>query len=143
VPAEWTPARRAQIDRDGRWTIKRGRKRDAGRGGHQRQVDIAVPVYGYKNHIGIDREQGFLRHYTVTHAAAHDGGQVGTVLDRDNTASEVWADTAYRSTANLALLGRRGVKPQFQRKSPAASRCRRTSAAATPLGLGCARASST
>jgi Alcohol dehydrogenase GroES-like domain len=24
VPAEWKPARRAQIDRDGRWTIKRG-----------------------------------------------------------------------------------------------------------------------
>jgi hypothetical protein len=28
VPAEWKPARRAQIDRDGRWTIKRGRKRE-------------------------------------------------------------------------------------------------------------------
>jgi IS5 family transposase len=28
TPAEWTPARRAQIDHDGRWTIKRGRKRE-------------------------------------------------------------------------------------------------------------------
>src|ERR1700749_900078 len=27
TPAEWKPARRAQIDRDGRWTIKRGRRR--------------------------------------------------------------------------------------------------------------------
>ena len=27
IPAEWKPARRAQIDRDGRWTLKRGRKR--------------------------------------------------------------------------------------------------------------------
>ena len=26
VPAEWKPARRAQIDRDGRWTLKRGKK---------------------------------------------------------------------------------------------------------------------
>jgi hypothetical protein len=26
------------------------------------------------------------------------------VLDRDNTASDVWADTAYRSAADLALL---------------------------------------
>jgi transposase, IS5 family len=118
VPARWTPARRAQIDRDGRWTIKRGRKRDAGPGGHQRQVDIAVPMFGYKNHIGIDREHGFLRRYTVTHAAAYDGGQLGAVLDRDNTASDVWADTAYRSAANLALLERRGLKPQFQRKKP-------------------------
>jgi len=30
----------------------------------------------------------------------------------------VWADTAYRSKANLALLERRGLKPQFQRKKP-------------------------
>jgi transposase, IS5 family len=119
TPAEWTPARRAQIDRDGRWTIKRGRKRASGPGdGHQRQVEIAVPVFGYKNHVGIDRAFGFLRRYTLTHAAAHDGGQLGAVLDRDNTASDVWADTAYRSAANLALLDHRGLKPQFQRKKP-------------------------
>jgi transposase, IS5 family len=40
------------------------------------------------------------------------------VLDRDNTASDVWADTAYRSAANLALLERCGFRPQFQRKKP-------------------------
>ena len=43
---------------------------------------------------------------------------VGTVFDRGNTASDVWADTAYRSAANLALLERRGLRPQFQRKKP-------------------------
>jgi transposase, IS5 family len=119
TPAEWTPARRAQIDRDGRWTIKRGRQREAGPGdGHQRQVEIAVPVFGYKNHIGVDRAFGFLRCYTVTHAAAHDGAQLAAVLDRDNTASDVWADTAHRSAANLALLDHRGLRPQFQRKTP-------------------------
>jgi transposase, IS5 family len=63
VPAEWNPARRAQIDRDGRWTIKR----DAGPGdGHKRQVEIAVPVFGYKNHVGIRsriRLSAPLRHY--------------------------------------------------------------------------------
>ena len=107
------------IDRDGRWTIKRGRKREAAPGaGHKRQIEIAVPAFGYKNHIGIDRAFGFLRRYTVTHAAAYDGGQLGAVLDRDNTASAVWADTAYRSAANLALLERRGLRPQFQRKKP-------------------------
>jgi IS5 family transposase len=119
TPAEWTPARRAQIDRDGRWTIKRGKKHQAGSGGgHQRQVEIAVPVFGYKNHVGIDRAFGFVRRYTVTHAAAHDGGQLGAVLDRDNTASDVWPDTAYRSAVNLALIERRGLRPQFQRKKP-------------------------
>jgi hypothetical protein len=50
--------------------------------------------------------------------SAHDGSQLGAVLDRDNTASDVWADTAYRLAANLALLDHRGLKPQFQRKKP-------------------------
>jgi transposase, IS5 family len=64
TPAEWTPARRAQIDRDGRWTLKRGRNREMPPGaGHKRQPEIAVPVFGYKNHVGIDREHGFLRRY--------------------------------------------------------------------------------
>ena len=40
------------------------------------------------------------------------------MLYRDSTATDVWADTAYRSAANLALLERRGLKPQFQRKKP-------------------------
>jgi transposase, IS5 family len=121
VPAEWKPARRAQIDRDGRWTLKRGRKRETPANqapGHKRQPAIAVPMFGYKNHVGVDREHGLLRRYVVTHAARYDGSQLGAVLDRDNTASDVWADTAYRSAANLALLDRRGLKPQFQRKKP-------------------------
>jgi transposase, IS5 family len=29
-----------------------------------------------------------LRRYAITHAAVHDGGQLGAVLDRDNTADE-------------------------------------------------------
>jgi transposase, IS5 family len=119
TPADWKPARRVQIDRDGRWTIKRGKRRETALGeGHKRPIEIAVPVFGYKNHVGIDREHGFLRRYSVTHAAAHDGGQLGALLDRDNTASDVWADTAYRSAASLALLERRGLRPQFQRKKP-------------------------
>jgi hypothetical protein len=66
VPADWKPPRRAQIDRDGRWTIKRGKKREAEPGeGHKRQIEIAVPAFGYKNHVGIDCEFGFLRRYTV------------------------------------------------------------------------------
>jgi transposase, IS5 family len=90
-------------------TIKRVRKRKATPCGHKRQVEIAVPVFGYKNHVGIDREHGFVRRYSITHAAAWDGGQLGAVLDRGNTARDVWADTAYRSAANPALLDRRGL----------------------------------
>jgi Transposase DDE domain len=143
TPADWKPARRVQIDRDGRWTIKRGKKRETAPGeGHKRQIEIAVPVFGYKNHIDIDREHGFLRRYSVTHAAAHDGDQLGAGLDRDNTASDVCADTAYRSAANLALLERRGLRPQFQRKKPGGKKMPPTSPAATRPAPGCGRGSS-
>jgi IS5 family transposase len=120
TPADWSPARRAQIDRDARWTLRRGRKRPPPEGGaSQRQaVAIAVPVFGYKNHVGIDRAHGLIRSWTVTHAAAHDGGQLERLLDSNNTASGVWADTAYRSAANLALLARRALVARLQRAKP-------------------------
>lgn len=120
IPAAWSPARRAQIDTEGRWTIKRGRKREAPGDGQPRQAlgEIAVPVFGYKNHLGIDRACGFIRRFTVTHAARHDGRQLGALLDRSNLASTVWADTAYRSKANLALMERRGFFAEVQRPKP-------------------------
>jgi len=101
TPSEWKLARRAQIDRDGLGRSSRGRQPETPSDGHERQPETAVPMFGYKNHVGIDREHGFLRRFVVTHAAAYDGGQLGAVLDRNNTASEVWADTAYRSAVNL------------------------------------------
>jgi transposase, IS5 family len=120
TPSGWSKARSRQIDRDGRWTIKRGRKPTAPPGETSRQImgEIAVPVFGYKNHLGIDRMHGFIRRFTVTHAARHDGGQLAALLDPDNAASGVWADTAYRSKANLRLLARRRLVAQFQRAKP-------------------------
>ncbi len=121
TPAGRSKARERQIDRDGRWTIRRGRKRPAPpAGGAERQSagEIAVPMFGTKNHLNIDRRHGLIRRFTVTHAARHDGAQLGAVLDPSNTASGVWADTAYRSKANLDLLRRRGLTPQFRRAKP-------------------------
>jgi IS5 family transposase len=120
TPEAWSKARTRQIDREGRWTIKRGRKAKPPEGGAPRQAaaEIAVPVFGYKNHLGIDRAHGFIRRFVVTDAARHDGAQLGAVLHPDNTGSGVWADTAYRSKANLDLLERRGLRPEFQRAKP-------------------------
>jgi IS5 family transposase len=119
VPESWSQARRAQIDTEGRWTLKRGRRRPAaGRSSRRTQSELVIPAFGYKNHLGIDRRYGFIRRFTVTDAAAPDGRQLGWLLDPDNTASPVWADTAYRSAANLALLVRRGLAPRFQRAKP-------------------------
>jgi IS5 family transposase len=68
--------------------------------------------------ISIDRGHGFIRRFAVTHAARHDGSQLGAVLDLENAGSGVWADTAYRSKANLDALERRGLRPAFQRATP-------------------------
>jgi transposase, IS5 family len=120
VPEGWSRAKRAQMDTEGRWTLKRGRKRSAEPGAsHERtQSELVIPVFGYKNHLGIDRRHGFIRSFVVTDAARHDGGQLGRLLDPHNTASAVWADSAYRSAANVALVARRGLVPQFQRAKP-------------------------
>jgi transposase, IS5 family len=124
IPEGWNPARTRQIDREGRWTLKRGKRKPTLPGGSaQRTIgaaapEIAVPMFGYKNHVGIDRKHGLVRRFTVTHAAAHDGAQLAAVLDPGNTASAVWADTAYRSAANIKMLERRGLKPEFQRAKP-------------------------
>jgi hypothetical protein len=95
------------------------------------QVDLAIPAFGYKNHIAIDRAHGLIRKRRATHAAAHDGARLEDVLDRDNTASEVWADTAYRSVKNEAMLARRGFISRIHRKKPKGKTIR--SAPALPM----------
>jgi len=58
VPEEWRrkPAKLAQKDRDARWTVKHSKAKPAEDGA--KRVDIAVPMFGYKNHLGIDRRYG-------------------------------------------------------------------------------------
>jgi len=120
VPDDWKdrPAKLAQKDRDARWTLKRAKARPAGED-KKPKVEIAIPVFGYKNHVSIDRAHGFVRRFTVTNAAAHDGARLPDVLDKTNTASQVWADTAYRSKANEAHMERSGFmsKVHFRRRA--------------------------
>lgn len=108
VPEDWQdkPAKLARKDMDARWTLKRGKKPDPAKPG---TVEIAVPMFGYKNHIATDAKHGFIRRYAVSHAAAHDGAKLEDLVRQDNTASGVWADTAYRSKKNEAMLARRGL----------------------------------
>ena len=66
----------------------------------------------------MDRAYGLIRKWTATHAAAHDGARLEDVLDRSNTASDIWADTAYRSAKNEEMLARRGFVSRIHRKKP-------------------------
>jgi IS5 family transposase len=119
VPDEWQdrPAKLRQKDRDARWTVKFS-KAKVDEDGKAKQRDIIVPAFGYKNHAAIDRRHGFIRGWEVTSASAWDGAQLRNVLDRNNTGSTVWADTAYRSKKNEAWLVRNGYVSDIHHKKP-------------------------
>jgi transposase, IS5 family len=109
-------AKAAQKDVDARWTVKFSKARLTADG--KPQTDIAIPSFGYKNHIAIDRRFGFIRKAAVTHGARHDGSQLRHVVTKDNTASDVWADTAYRSKDNEKWLKSQSRVSRIHRKKP-------------------------
>lgn len=119
VPQDWQdkPAKLRQKDRDARWTVKctKAKPREDG----LPQVDLAIPQFGYQNHISADRRHRLIRRWFVTDAAAHAGSRLTELLDPSNTASEVWADSAYRSKKNEALLRQRMLVSRIHRKKPA------------------------
>ena len=119
IPDNWKdkPAKVAQKDRDARWTVKYTKAKPR-EDGSLPAVDLAIPAFGYKNHLSIDRGFGLIRNWTATNAAAHDGARLEDVLDPSNTAGDVWADTAYRSAKNEAMLIRRGLVSRIHRKKP-------------------------
>jgi IS5 family transposase len=111
------PAKARQKDVDARWTIKLSKAKPAADG--KPQIDIAIPAFGYKSHISIDRRHGVIRRAKVTNAAAHDGARLREgLLDPNNTASDVWADTAYRSAENERFLERSGKKSRIHHRKP-------------------------
>jgi hypothetical protein len=61
IPEDWKdkPAKLAQKDCDARWTIKYTKAKPKEDG--VPQVDLAIPAFGYKNHIAIDRAHGLIR----------------------------------------------------------------------------------
>ena len=118
IPEAWKdkPAKLAQKDRDARWTVKWSKAKPADDGSPR--VDLAIPAFGYKNHIGIDRRHGLIRTWVATDAARHDGAQLPNLISRTNTGSEVFADTAYRSKANEKHLVDRRLVSRIHRKKP-------------------------
>ena len=102
TPEGWAekPAKNAQKDKDARWTKKHDQS-----------------FYGYKNHIGIDAKHKLIRRYAETDASVHDSQKLDDVLDKSNTGSQVWADSAYRSTGIEARLEAKGYKSRIHRRA--------------------------
>ena len=119
IPGAWQkkPAKLRQKDRDARWTVKFTKAKPAADG--KKPVDIAIPSFGYQNHVSIDREHGLIRRWAVTDAAKFEGVLLREgLLDKANTASSVWADSAYRSKANETFLAANGFTSKVHRKKP-------------------------
>ena len=120
IPEAWKarPARLRQKDRDARWTVKFSKAKERP-DGTKPPVDIAIPAFGYQNHVSIDRRFGLIRKWQATDAAAYEGARLREgLLDKTNTASQVWADTAYRSKANEAFMEQNGFVSRVHRKKP-------------------------
>ena len=112
------PNKAAQKDTDARWTLKIGGKIRYRPDGTP-LPQIALPVFGYKSHIAIDRRFGFIRESAVTSAAQADGRLLSRLVTTDNTSSEVWADSAYRSQKNEKWLASRMLVSRIHRRKPA------------------------
>jgi transposase, IS5 family len=121
VPDDWKakPAKLRQKDRDARWTVKFTKAKPK-KDGAMPAVDLAIPAFGYQNHIPIDRGFGFIRKWSATDAAAYKGRRLREdLLDKSNTGSGVWADTAYRSSAtNAEFMRKNGFVSHIHRKKP-------------------------
>jgi len=119
VPEAWKDksAKLRQKDRDARWTVKFSKAKPKEDGAPQ--IDIAIPVFGYKSHVSVDRRHKIIRRQKVTDAAAHDGARLREgLVDPANTASDVWADTAYRSAANERFLSKAGKVSRIHHRKP-------------------------
>ena len=76
-------------------------------------VDIAIPTFGYQNHISIDRRHGLIRRWEVTDAAAYEGRVLRHgLLDRTNTGS------SRVGRHGLSLEGERGVPGEERLHQP-------------------------
>ena len=113
------PHKACHKDTDARWSIKYSKAKTEANGskkvGH---VDIAIPAFGDKKHIATDRRFGFIPGFKVSGASGYDGRYFRDVLRKDNTASDVWTDSAYRSPKNETWLDKNGFKSRIQQKKP-------------------------
>ena len=114
------PEKARQKDVDARWTMKRVKMRKIDRDGKSGEGGglLCEMKHGYKNHVSIDRKWRFVRCWSATDAARHDGHELENILDMGNSCKTVWADSAYLSAKNEAMLEEKGFKSQIHRKKP-------------------------
>ena len=122
TPEDWKkrPSKNRQKDKDARWTKKHGRS-----------------YFGYKNHVNADARHKLIRDYTVSDASVHDSQKLDELLNKGNTSSDVYADSAYRSAeTERKLEGARLQKPHPQTRAAQSSADRGGGASKPPEEQG-------
>jgi IS5 family transposase len=101
TPKGWNkkPRKKRHKDVDARWTKKHG-----------------LSHYGYKNHINVDRRHKLIREYEVSDASAHDSRKLDDLIDVQNTSSDFWGDSAYRSADIESKLEDKGYRSHIHHK---------------------------
>lgn len=112
TPDDWSEHKAAQKDTDARSILKHTKKKPGS------DLDLVIPEYGYKTHIGIDKAHGFIRKQVVTPANAYDGHYLEDLLDSENTCAAVYGDKAYYTHENEQTLKAHGMTSQIHRKKP-------------------------
>ena len=84
------PARARQKNVDANWTLKVSKAVKPRIDGAMLPT-LAVPFFRYKNHVSTDRRHGLIRKWAVTSASDNNGARLPDLLDKANTASDVWA----------------------------------------------------
>ena len=101
TPEDWKkrPSKNRQKDKDARWTKKHGRS-----------------FFGYKNHVNADARYKLIREYGVSDASVHDSQAFDDLLNKGNTSSKVYADSAYRSAETERKLKARGFRSRIHKR---------------------------
>ena len=67
----------------------------------------------------MERMHGIVPRQVITDTARHDGARLREgLIQRANTARDVWADSAYRSAENEAWLAEHGMRSRIHHKKP-------------------------
>ncbi|AFW00281.1 transposase [Gluconobacter oxydans] len=104
IPQDWQykPSERFHNDRHACWTLKftKAKRQDDGT---IPTTDLAIPLFGYKSHISIDRKFRLIRKWKTTDAAASDSARLRKgLLDRSNLADES-SRSAIKRIANAII----------------------------------------
>lgn len=127
VPEGWKPAKIRQKDRDARWSVKytKAKVKEGADPKAAKPVDLAIPMFGYKNHIGIDRAHGLIRTWDASAAKAHDGARLPEVVSKDKPVPSATSDARTRFTTAMCPPLSQAVKRWSVTAAPTRRTCSR------------------